>query len=126
MKRFMKIFLAEDSEPVLARLRRMVSEIPGAAVLAEARGQDEAIAGIAATRPDIVILDLRLAQGSGIEVLRRIRPLRPELRIIVLTSQGAAQYRDSCMALGADLFLDKVYDVERLPHHLATFGSAAT
>jgi DNA-binding NarL/FixJ family response regulator len=122
MKRFMKIFLVEDGELILGYLRRMLSEVPGAALLGEARGQDEAIAGIEATRPDIVILDLALAQGSGIEVLRRIKPARPELRVIVLTSHSEPQYRDRCRALGAEAFLNKALDFESLPQHLLAGG----
>ncbi|HJV49927.1 MAG TPA: response regulator transcription factor [Noviherbaspirillum sp.] len=115
----MKIFLVEDSDMILGHLRRTVSEVPGAAVIAEAAGQDDAIAGIAAHCPDVVILDLALAAGSGIEVLRRIRPLHPALRIIVLTNKNAPQYRSKCLALGADLFLDKSRDFETLAQHLA-------
>lgn len=115
----MKIFLVEDSDVILAHLRRIVSEIPGAEVIAEANSQDDAIAGIEASRPDVVILDLTLARGNGIEVLRRVRPRWPALRIIVLTNKSAPQYRNTCLALGADAFLDKSRDFEDLALHLA-------
>ncbi len=119
----MKIFLVEDNDVILTRLRNTIAEVPGAEVIAEADQQDEAVAGIEAARPDVVILDLTLARGNGIEVLRRIRPLRPNLRIIVLTNKSDPAYRSRCMALGADLFLDKTREFEQLPRHLAAFTS---
>lgn len=115
----MKIFLVEDSEVILAHLRHIVSEMPGAVVLGEASRQDDAVAGIAATRPDVVILDLGLAQGNGIEVLRHVRSLQPALQFIVLSNKAAEQYRNRCLDLGAHLFLDKARDLENLPRHLA-------
>lgn len=121
----MKIFLVEDSDVIRAHLRDALSTLAGAEVLGEAHGQDDAIAGIAATQPDAVILDLTLAQGNGVEVLRRIRPLYPALRIVVLTNRTEAQYRNRCLALGADLFLDKSRDFESLPGQLATLAASA-
>jgi DNA-binding NarL/FixJ family response regulator len=118
----MKVFLVEDSEIILAYLRRMVAEVPGAVVQGEASRQDDAVAGIVATTPDVVILDLALAQGNGIEVLRRVRPLQPDVTIIILTNKCAAQYRSRCLALGADHVLDKSHDMEILPRHLAALG----
>jgi DNA-binding NarL/FixJ family response regulator len=116
---FMKIYLVEDSELIRARLRHIVDEVPGATVVGESDNEEHAVARIALTRPDVVVLDLRLARGSGFELLRRIRPLWRDLRIIVLTFNSAPPYRRQCKALGADLFLDKARDIEHLAAHLA-------
>jgi DNA-binding NarL/FixJ family response regulator len=119
----MKIFLVEDSETILVHLRRTVAEVQGASVIGEANEQDDAVAGITATCPDVAILDLTLARGNGIEVLRHVRPLRPEMRIIVLSNKSAPAYRNTCLGLGADLYLDKTRDFEDLPRHLAALAS---
>lgn len=118
----MKIFLVEDSGVILAYLRQVVSEIADAEVMAEAASQEAAIAGISLMQPDVAILDLTLASGSGIEVLRHIKRRHPVIKAIVLTNRSEAPYRDRCMALGADLFLDKSRDFEQLKQHLATLA----
>ena len=120
----MKIFLVEDSDVILAHLRCVVSEIAGAEVLAHADNQDAAIAGIAALRPDVAILDLTLASGSGIDVLRHIKQQRPEIKAVVLSNRSEPPYRKRCMALGADLFLDKSRDFERLKQHLLALAAS--
>lgn len=119
----MKIFLVEDSDMILARLRGLVSEIGGAEVVAEADSQESAIAGISAACPDVAILDLTLASGSGMEVLRHVKEQHPEIKAIVLTNRSEVPYRKRCMALGADLFLDKSRDIESLKLHLKVLSS---
>lgn len=114
----MRVFLVEDSRVILDHLRAAVSEVAGAEVAAEAGTERDAIDGICATRPDTVILDLSLASGSGIEVLRRAKAALPEIRVIVLTNKVGAQYRKTCMALGADAFLDKSREFGILGQHL--------
>ncbi|GAB3538005.1 hypothetical protein GCM10027343_02610 [Noviherbaspirillum agri] len=120
----MKIFLVEDSEVILGHLRGVVAEMAGAEVLAEANSEDAAIAGIAALRPDVAILDLTLASGSGIEVLRQVKQRQPDVKVVVLTNRSEEPYRRKCMGLGADLFLDKSRDFERLKQCLVTLGVA--
>lgn len=61
-----------------------------------------------------VILDLRLPDLYGIEVLKAIKKGWPETTVIVLTGHGTEKDRQACMALGAHTFMNKPLDIERL------------
>jgi len=107
----MKVFLVEDSKAVRERLRGMLANIPDIELVAEADNEEEAIQGIYSFLPDVVILDLTLAAGSGMGVLRRIRLQPLILRVIVLTNFTSPKYREKCVELGADYFLDKTHEI---------------
>ncbi|MDP2962621.1 MAG: response regulator [Sulfurimicrobium sp.] len=115
----MKIFLVEDSPEITERLSDMISEIPGAEVVAIAESQALALAGIMNAGPDLVILDLHLANGSGMDALRQIKIMRPEIKVIVFTAFAYSQYRKKCFELGADYFLDKTQGIGKLALLLA-------
>jgi len=62
----------------------------------------------------LVILDLRLPDIYGIEVMARIKRCRPEVVVIILTGHGTDKDRDACMARGAHAFMNKPLDIDRL------------
>jgi DNA-binding NarL/FixJ family response regulator len=108
------VYLVEDSELLGARLRALLGEVEGVRVVGQAGGALEAIAAVGALRPDVVVLDLRLKQGSGFDVLHAIRQGGVDTRVIVLTNHGSVQYRRKALEAGADCFLDKSNDFDRL------------
>jgi DNA-binding NarL/FixJ family response regulator len=110
----MKIFLVEDSPEILHRLYTLIAEIGGMVVAGQADSQERALAGIFSKQPDTVILDLSLASGSGIVVLQQLKVHQPETRVVVLTNNSTPQYRRKCRLLGAEHFLDKSHDFEKL------------
>ncbi len=114
----MKIFIADDSPIVRDRLIAMLSEMEGVEVVGHAEDAVEAIRKIRELRPDAVVLDIRLANGSGIDVLKAIKMDRPEVLVIMLTLYPYAQYRESCMKAGASFFLDKASGFEEIPELL--------
>lgn len=74
-------------------------------------------------QPDVVILDLELATGSGLEVLRFIRQSKRKTLVIVLTNLSHPHYRRKCLAEGADYILDKSVEFEEVFKILQhTFG----
>ena len=111
----MKIFIADDSPIVRERLVAMLSEMDGVEVAGHAEDAAAATRMIRDLRPDAVVLDIRLANGSGIDVLKAIKNDRPEMLVIMLTLYPYAQYRESCMKAGASFFLDKATGFERIP-----------
>lgn len=121
----MKIFLVEDSPDIRERLHTLISEVAGAEMEAEADNQEDALHGISEVRPDVVILDLHLASGSGMEVLHQVKAKQSAPRVIVLTNFGYPQYRKRCMGLGADYFLDKSRDIGTLGSLLADLVNGA-
>jgi DNA-binding NarL/FixJ family response regulator len=102
-----KVFIVEDSAPIRARLGELLGEIDGVDVVGEAESPSDAIAGILRTNPNWVVLDFQLLGGTGVEVLRAVRPKAPEINFIVLTNHPSSQYRRTCIASGAGWFFDK-------------------
>jgi two-component system response regulator DevR len=109
-----RVFLAEDSDDIRTRLSDMLCKVPGVAIVGEARIPAIAIEGILRTRPHFVVLDIQLASGSGIEVLRTICPMKTGIVFIMLTNHSAPQYRNACMRAGASYFLDKTTEFEKV------------
>ena len=111
----MKVMIADDSEAVRERLAEMISEVPGAEVSGQAKDGQEAIRLIEEIKPDAVILDIRMPKGSGIDVLKYIRNgVQPKPLVIVLTNYPYPHYRKKCLAMGADYFIDKSGDFEKV------------
>ena len=81
-----RVMLVDDHEVVRNGLRSMLEAAGGLRVVAEAGAVADAIAEAARTQPDVVVMDVRLADGSGIEATREIRARRPETQVLMLTS----------------------------------------
>lgn len=119
----MKVFLVEDSPEILHRLATLIAESGGMSVVGQADAEEPALEGIFGTLPNAVILDLTLASGNGITVLRQVKARHPEIRVIVLTNNCHPQYQKRCRLLGAEHFLDKTRDFEKLAGLLAEMAS---
>jgi DNA-binding NarL/FixJ family response regulator len=82
----LRVMLVDDHEVVRSGLRTMLEAGGDIRIVAEAGAVREAVAEAARVRPDVVVMDVRLADGSGIEATREIRASRPETRVLMLTS----------------------------------------
>jgi two-component system, NarL family, response regulator DevR len=103
----LKIFLVDDSPLVRRRIAALIGAIEGAKIVGEAEDASDALSGIAATDADVVIVDLRLTGGSGLDVLAGLaRSGRPVITI-VLTNYSSAAIREACLSAGANYFFDK-------------------
>ena len=121
-----KVFLVEDSPQVLERLSQMVSEIDRVKVVGHAVTYDTAVHGILSTIPDVVILDIKLADssGSGIDVLARIKPDMPQIKAIMLSNYTSPKHLEASTKAGADYFLDKSAEFDRIAAILQTLKYA--
>ncbi len=126
----MKVFIADNSDLLRRRLVNLFSEFPGVDIVGEARDAREALRAIRATKPDVITLDIEMHGGSGIEVLQEVKREAPAPVVLMLTNQVLPPYRKRCAAAGADFFLDKAIELERLRDIFQTlisrFNSAAT
>lgn len=122
----MRIFVVEDSAPVRERLIEMISELEGCSVVGEAATADAAVAGIRRTHPDVAIFDIQLAAGSGIDALSAAKREQPGLRAIVLTNYATPQHEKASVDAGAEYFLDKSADFEKIAEVLAYMNADAS
>ena len=111
----LRVFVVEDSELIRKRIIENVHSMGPFEVVGFAESEHEAVASIASLRPDIVITDIQLKQGSGIEVVRQVRahPYAPRPRIFVLTNYAFPEYKRQCSVAGADEFFDKSSEYDR-------------
>jgi CheY-like chemotaxis protein len=110
-----RVFVVEDSELIRKRIIENVRSMGSFEVVGFAESEEEAIESISRLRPDIVITDIQLKKGSGIEVVRRMRarPYAPRPRIYVLTNYAFPEYKRQCSVAGADEFFDKSSEYDR-------------
>src|SRR3970040_73753 len=94
--RRIRVVIADDSAPVRKGLSALVSGIGAGGIMDETRDVVEAIPSMRESRPDVVILDLRMPDGTGLDVLERIRNERPIPKVIVLTHYPFVPYRTQC------------------------------
>lgn len=105
----MNVFIVEDDAIMRDRLEQMMLNIPTIEVIGYAETIQRAIKRIHALLPDVVVLDLSLKDGSGIEVLEDIKEHHPAIKVIVLTNYADDYYLIRCMRAGADYFFDKYF-----------------
>ena len=103
----MKVFLADDSAEVCARIRKLLSIVEGITVSGEAHDVQGAIDSIKRLKPNVVILDIQMPGGSGIDILREIKEEAPAPIVVMLTNYSYPQYRRKYLAAGANFFFDK-------------------
>ena len=111
----MKVFITDDSELVVDRLVSMLSGIDNVEIVGQAKDAQDAIESILKLQPDLVILDIRLRWGNAMDVVDVIKKKQPSSRIIILTSYPYPIYRKKFLEAGADYFLDKSTEFEKIP-----------
>jgi two-component system, NarL family, response regulator DevR len=103
----LRVFLVDDHEVVRSGLRALLEANPDIVVVGEAGTVAEALARIPATQPNVVVLDVRLPDGSGIEVCREIRSLRRDIACLMLTSYADDEALFAAIMAGAAGYLLK-------------------
>jgi DNA-binding NarL/FixJ family response regulator len=111
----MKVLIADDSEHVCRSLTALLSRIDGIEVTGQAAEVSEAINKYQELKPDVIILDIRMPGGSGIDVLRHIKKDNVNSVVIIVTNYPYPQYRKKCLELGANFFFDKSTDFDKIP-----------
>lgn len=95
------VFLVDDHEVVRRGLRALLEAEPDLRVVGEAGTAAEAVRRIPALRPDVVVLDARLPDGSGIDVCRQVRSADPSVAALVLTSYDEDEALFAAILAGA-------------------------
>jgi DNA-binding NarL/FixJ family response regulator len=112
--KLMKIIIADDSSLWRDRIKSLLESINNVHVEGEAENGVEALQLIRKIEPDLAILDIRMPEMNGIEVLKKIREMGLQTKVCILTNYPYKQYKERCIAAGADYFFDKNLDIQQL------------
>lgn len=86
MSRPITVLLVDDHEVVRVGIRTLLDEQPGIRVVGEAGNVQDAVAEAARLAPDVILMDIRLPDGNGVEACRTIRSAQPNCRVVMLTA----------------------------------------
>jgi two-component system response regulator DevR len=118
----LRILLVDDHEVVRLGVRGIIERQAGMEVVGEAGTVREAVSQVEQLAPDVVVLDIRLPGGGGLEACRQIKALRPETRIIVLTSYPDDEKLFDAIACGAEGYVLKQIGSDDLLRTLELVG----
>ncbi|PAP77734.1 response regulator [Rubrivirga marina] len=114
MPRPIRVLVADDSSLLRRLLCDAIREVDGVEVVAEAADGAEAIDGVRAHEPGVVVLDLQMPVMGGLQALQRLRANGLGSHVIVLTNHADAVYRSACLEAGANHFFDKSAGIDRV------------
>ncbi|RYU09347.1 response regulator [Nocardioides iriomotensis] len=109
-----RVALVDDEAMVRVGLRMVLSAEPDLEVVGEAADGGAAVAMVAETSPDVVLMDVRMPGVDGIEGARRVLAAAPEVKVVVLTTFDEDEYVEAALRAGVSGFLLKVAPPERL------------
>ncbi len=117
----MTVMMVENSRVMQQVWRDMIDRIAALTLTGIYSGATAAIAAVRSMPPDIVLLDIQLDEGSGIDVLRVLAAEQPDARVVVVSSEQDDVYRRFCANAGAYAFHDK-NELDAIHHTLATLA----
>ena len=114
MDKSVRVFVVEDSAALRERIVGDIESLDHLDVVGWAESENHAVEAIEELSPDVVVTDLGLKEGSGVNLVRQVRAKRPAPppRIVVLTNYATPEYRARCLQYGADEFFDKTSEYD--------------
>lgn len=120
----MKILLADPSPAWISHLRDQLSDVPGAAVVAQSSCEEHAVITAALCRPDVVICDVTLCNGSGLNAVARMRKAGFCGAAYVVSNADETLFGPQCVEAGVDGFYDRAHDLDLLIEALRVLADA--
>ncbi len=121
----MRVLVVDDSSEIRSRLVSLLEELGQVERVLEAGSVAEAQRLLPQSNADLVVVDMRLPDGDGLTVLQAAKRQRPAPAVVVLTNYPYDELRVACFAAGADRFLDKRTEFDRLPALVSELGRRA-
>jgi two-component system response regulator DevR len=118
----LRVMLVDDHEIVRQGLRALLEAEEDIEVVAEAANGRSAVSLASAHRPDVIVMDVRMPEGSGVEACRAIRDERPDAQVIMLTSFADDEALFNSIMAGAAGFVLKQIRGRDLIHAIRTVG----
>ncbi len=109
-----RVMLVDDDPIVRMGLRHLLGVAPDIEVVAEASDGDEVIAGVQAHRPDVIVLDVRMARQGGLETIRAVKARPAAPKVLMFTVFDHDDVAGRAVAAGADGFLLKTASPEEI------------
>lgn len=119
-----KILIVDDSAIVVERLQQLIRDEGITYEIVYANNFRSARFQLELFRPDLIFFDISLPDGSGIDLLKMARSKYPQTRSVMITNHVDDYYRNLCLTLGADSFLDKSLDFEQITDYISELSSA--
>ncbi len=110
----MRVFMVEDSPIIRQRIEKILAELKEIEIVGETGDAHNATDSILRLKPDAVLLDLELTDGTGYDVLQNLKRAKLHVLVLVLTNFAFPVYREAAFKAGADYFLDKSTEFDKL------------
>jgi DNA-binding NarL/FixJ family response regulator len=114
MRNKFKIGIIEDSKLIRMQIVSIMKQQEEIKILFQAEDEDEALTKLRNIPVDLVILDINLKKGNGLNLIPEIKEIRPETQVIIFTNHTENAYRKRSMELGADNFYNKSSEFEEM------------
>ena len=115
-----KVLIVDDHPLVREGMAMRISMQPGLEVCGEAATEDEALALVKETCPDLMIVDLSLKSGHGLDVIKRTKKLHPTVKMLVVSGFQESLYAERAMRAGAMGYLNKQQSHEAIIEAICT------
>ena len=102
-----KIVLADDHALFIRGIHRLLSEKKDIEVIGEAKNGAELLELLKTVRPNMILLDISMPKVNGIEAVRKIKKLYPEIKVLILSMHKSREYLNSTISAGADGYILK-------------------
>ena len=122
----MRVVIADDHRLMLDGIRRALEADGGFEIVGETQDGRRVLGLVSATRPDLVLLDLRMPGMDGLACLDQIRREFPALDVVILSASTSRTVVDSALARGARAYIDKSIDPSALPAELRRVNAGET
>ncbi|MEO5564891.1 MAG: response regulator [Chitinophagaceae bacterium] len=121
--RKLSILIVDDNRYFLKRMMEMLKGLDSINDITTACNYEEAFSKIDTKEHDLVLLDIHLPDGNGMNLLKAIKDSPARTEVIMVSNSSCDYYRKQCKELGAFYFLDKTNDFEMMPALLTEFHS---
>jgi DNA-binding NarL/FixJ family response regulator len=109
-----KVFLVEDHPVYAEGLVEILKSEPGLAVCGQAGSAEEALRDIPGLKPDLVLVDITLPGMSGLDLIKRLRPKYPAIKLLVISMREEQLYAARVLRAGGDGYVMKQQDPEEI------------
>jgi DNA-binding NarL/FixJ family response regulator len=106
-RRKARVMVVDDHELLRVALKGLLENDPGLEVCGEAADADEAFRRITEERPDVVIVDVALKSGNGLDLVKRIKAKEPSIRLLVLSMYDSRLFAERALRAGASGYVNK-------------------